>query len=481
MPPRSVVPTRPLGQPGGLAPAWSVVAGQGWEGRGWETNPDLVFPQSVRMYDLMRRTESQLVSIGRAITLPIRRAKWTLNTDGVDPAIAAFVADELNLDGGVHQTGGINWPEHVREALLALWWGFAPFEVLYEIGPGRTPGSPDTAAHLAALALRPPITLAEAPRATAIGDFAGIVQMPPGHDTPFGATVGGWRGPASGSPIDVWIPASRLVMYCHEREGADWTGTSLLRGVFREWFLKDQSLRAAAQGVERNSMGLPKVTYTDAGQRDEALEIATSARAGEAAGVALPADMTMELMGVTGSLRDPAPLLKLFDEAMAAAVLAHFLTLGHDAGARSLGDTFADFFAMSLDTEAGWIGVTATSQVVRPLVDVNFGPGHRIPVIECEDITPGSSATAEAIQMLVDSGVITPDDDLEAQQRRSRGLPEASKATARPKVAPAPAAPGENPANSNQPNVTPPGDAVAAMDRIAAMAERVAQLAAAHR
>lgn len=453
-----------------------MVAGNGWEAWGWEDNPDLRFPYSVRVFDRMCRTESQIGSIFRAVTLPIRGAAWTLNTDGVDPAIAAFVADEINLDGGVHRPGGLNHPEHLRQVLLALRWGFAPFETVYEIGPGRTPGAPSVVAHLKQLALRPPVTLTEV-RATLDGDLDGIVQMPPGYDTP-DATIG-VGGPRSlsavhgHSPQDVWIPAARLAFYCFEREGADWHGTSLLRASYKDWMLKEQNLLKASQAVERQSMGLPVVSYDDDDDRDMALEIASAARSGSTAGVAIPRQrMTMELLGVSGTVIDPVPLIKYHDQQMGKAALAMFLDLGHDAGARALGDTFADFFAMSLNSVADWIATTTTVEVIRRLVDVNFGPGQAIPVLECEEITPGHSATAEALGVLADAGLLTPDAGLEAQQRRAYGLPprdvpDEGDAHAAP-VAPVPG-PGSGP-------VTPTvADSIATA---AALVDRLAQLAA---
>ena len=61
-----------LGQPGGLQLTWSIAHGEGWEGAGWEQNPDLRFPLSVQVYDRMRKTESQIGPVFRVVTLPIR-------------------------------------------------------------------------------------------------------------------------------------------------------------------------------------------------------------------------------------------------------------------------------------------------------------------------------------------------------------------------------------------------------------------------
>ena len=51
-----------LGHPGGMTASWSHIAGPGWAAVGYEDNPDLMFPQSVWLYDRMRRTDSEMAA-----------------------------------------------------------------------------------------------------------------------------------------------------------------------------------------------------------------------------------------------------------------------------------------------------------------------------------------------------------------------------------------------------------------------------------
>lgn len=415
-------PEAMLGHPGGMAASWTPVTGPGWVSAGWEDNPDLTFPWSIHVYDRMRRTDTQVAAILRAVALPLRAAKWTLDSEGVDPAVTAFVASELNLAGGASLPGGVSWDEHLREVLLALAWGFAPFERVYRIGPPVTEGAPRQVAHLRALASRPPRTLNEL-RVTREGDLEGVVQAAVGMDTSPSLLDGGSSVSLSGHN-DVFIPRDRLAFYVLDREGADWAGTSLLRAAYKDWYLKEQAVRHAGQAVERNSMGLPVVEYDDDTDRTLALDIARAARAGATAGVAIPRGrMSFTLTGVSGGTVDAIPLIHYHDQAMTRSALAMFLDLGHDNGARALGDTFVDFFTASLRSLAEWVGTAATNEVIRPLVAVNFGDDAAVPLLTCEEITARQSATADAIKTLVDSGVVTPDQPLQDQVRRSYGLP----------------------------------------------------------
>lgn len=477
------------GHPGGLAPSWSPVTGPGWAAASYEDNPDLVFPWSVFVYDRMRRTDTQVAAILRAVSLPLRAVTWSLNTEGVDPAVAAFVADELNLNGGQHRRGGVSWRAHLREVLLALPWGFAPFETVYAVGPSRTPGAPPQVAHLAALALRPPRTITEV-KVSREGDLLGIVQCEPGTDVSRASSY--MVSPStSGGQVhsigagDVFIKADRLAYYCLDREGADWTGTSLLRAAYKDWMLKEQNVRAAGQAVERNSMGLPVVEYDDDGDRHLALEIASAARAGSTAGIALPRGrMSFSMEGVTGSTVDALPLIDYHDRSMTRSALAMFLDLGHDNGARSLGETFVDFFTASLRSIAEWAAETATDQVIRPLVALNFGDDAAVPTLTSESITARQAATADALKALVDAGIIKPDDLLETETRRTYGLPEADPETAReaPSEPPAPMGLPVGMPMSPEPLAPGPGLALpSAIAQASALADRLAALAAERR
>ena len=187
------------------------------------------------------------------------------------------------------------------------------------------------------------------------GGLEGIVQ------TPHPADVWTSRTFEDGG---VFIPVDRLVMYTHEREGADWSGTSILRQAYRPWYVRDALIRLDAQAAERNGMGVPVITYTSPEQKAEAERIGRQFRAGAAAYAALSKDMTLELKGVSGGTHDVLGSIKYHGEQIGKSVLAMFLDLGHDAGARALGDTFQDAFLDSLQAVADQIAATQAASAV---------------------------------------------------------------------------------------------------------------------
>lgn len=389
-----------------------------------ETNPHLVWPLYLDVFDKMRREDAQVASVMRAVTQPIRSAVWVVDPAGADERVVQLVAGDLNLPikgrpfvAPLRTRGRFSWVEHLRHALLELVYGHSFFEQSYEYTEA------DDLQHLVKLAWRPPRTIAEI-KVARDGGLVGVRQ----HESVRALTVG------------------RLVAYVNEREGGNWLGQSLLRPAYKPWLLKDRELRAQALTIERNGLGVPvyKGAPVPAGLEGEdaktwlandqanGLEIAKSFRSGDAAGAAIPHDADLELKGVTGKLPETEKPIRYQDEQIARAVLAHFLNLGTETGSWALGSTFADFFTKSLNAVANHIADVTQQHVIEDLVDLNFGELERAPRIICEPIGSEHPATAEAIGTLVRDGVITPDDVLEAHMRDKHGLPVKDETTARP-------------------------------------------------
>jgi hypothetical protein len=110
---------------------------------------------------------------------------------------------------------------------------------------------------------------------------------------------------------------------------------------------------------------------------------------------------------------------------MGRAALAMFLNLGHDNGARSLGDTFVDYFVLAEDAIAEAIALTITEYVIRDFVELNYGPDEPYPDLVADPIRAESTPTAEALGTLAKNGLLGPmDDDIIADVRRRYGLPQ---------------------------------------------------------
>ena len=382
-----------------------------------ESVPELRYPQSVPVFDRMFKTDSQIRSVIRAVSLPVQQARWRL--DPMDSRAAVHNGVALNLGLPIvgksdaaprarRERDRFSFKQHLQWALLSTVYGHMFFEQVYRVEGDF--------AWLHKLAPRWPATLQKI-NVARDGGLVSIEQKPAAILRPDGTRE---------SVDQVEIGVERLVAYSHEREGGSWQGQSLLRSAYKNWILKDAALRTWSQTVDRNGMGVPHYT---ASEEEESLEagrkLAQNYRSGPTAGGAGPFGSKMELLGVQGATPNIEALVRYHDQAMAQAVLAHFMNLGQAQGTGSfaLGATFVDFFIMSLDALAGWIADIMTQHVVEDLVDVNFGPDEPAPRVVYDPIGQHPSAIVQAVQMLIAAGAIFPDPVLDAFLRQLVGLP----------------------------------------------------------
>ena len=384
-----------------------------------EPNPDLRGLEAVRVWDEMSRTDDQVGSAARALRTPVTSAGWALtHTDDVAPDVVEFVRRHIGLPKAgesrarrEHQ--GIVFSEHLAQAFKAALFGHYVFEQVYAYSDPRFGG--DGYLHLRKLAPRHPTTIEE----IEVGEDGGLKavrQTAPALDAARG-----------GIPQARRIPVESLVFYCVGRDGADWYGTSVLRQAYRPWFFKDRLERIGVQIVERNGMGVPVATVgrdVDHGMVDEAL---ANFRAGATAYAKFPEGVDFKLVGVSGSTVDPLPQIKHYSQQISKALAQGFQDLGHDSGARSLGETFLKVALRASQEIADLIADTFTEHVIRDLVELNFGEGTPYPVLSPGDIVANGDTDSAVLVDLAGAGLLTPDQGLEKHLRAQHGLPELSE------------------------------------------------------
>lgn len=410
---------------------YSSGASAWWAAPDEEETPELRWPRNVEVYDRMRRQDAQVMSVMRAVTLPIRRTAWRIDPNGARDEVVALVAHDLGLpivgqpDERILRTRDrFSWPDYLRLALLKLTFGHSYFEQVYrtdEQGYHR----------LRKLGWRPPRTISKVDVA-ADGGLVAIEQH------------------GIGTAANARMTVDRLVAHVNDREGGNWLGASLLRPAYKFWLLKDRLLRIQAQTVDRNGMGVPvyeaaqqpaeldaeKQIERQTAEMREGKALAQGFRSGDNAGAAIPPGAKLTLKGVEGDLPDAEKPIRYYDEQIARAVLAHFLNLGTETGSWALGSTFADFFTLSLQTVAMEIADTTTQHVVEDLVDLNWGTQEPAPRVVFDEIGSRHPATADAIRSLVQSGAVIPDDGLEQFIRTTYGMPAIDEATRRDTATP---------------------------------------------
>lgn len=343
-----------------------------------ELTPELMWPDSLRVFNRMRKTDAQVASVLRAVTSPIIRTQWRVDGAGCSDEVTQAVADNLGLPivgddtppdekARLRGRGRFSWDEHLRLALLMLPFGHSYFEQVYY------PPDGDGLYRLRKLGPRLPATIAE-------------VKVAPDGGLMWIRQHGG-----IGQSVGPRLSVTRLVAYVLDREGGNWLGTSILRSAYKHWLLKDRALKTWSVSIDRNGVGVPIYTAGDKETSlDAGIALATSIRSGDNAGGGIPNGAKLDLLGVNGRLPDIAEFVRYQDEAIARAALGHFLNLGSQGGGQvgsyNYGSVLEDTFHLGLDVVAGTVASTASAHVVEDFVDLNWGPTEPAPQIVYDEI-----------------------------------------------------------------------------------------------
>jgi len=370
-----------------------------------DTNIDLRFPRNIAVYNKMLKEDEQVSMAYSACTLPVLRAKWHIDSNGADPEVVERVAQDLKLPIlGVDSppvtrlSRGVSWQEHLPQALLALVFGFAYFEQVYE--------QDETGWHLVKLAPRWADTISKI-NVDENGNLESIEQKSVRLD--------------DGTKLAPVIPVDSLVGYVYRPTNSDWMGTSILRPCYRPWRLKDELQRLQLKTLERNGMGIPVYVASKEtllgrpedlqDEIDRGQELVEAIRADDFAGVSIPPGASFEFKGVSGQLPDVSGAIKSYNDAIAKSVLAHFLNLDDGGGSYALADTQSSFFTQSLQTIADWVALTAQKYIVEDLISLAF-PDYKgpVPLINCDPIASNSELKPEMWPNAVAAGLVDPND-----------------------------------------------------------------------
>lgn len=367
----------------------------------------LAFPQNISIYTQMRRSDATVQALEHAITLPIKATDWR-----VDPASDSKAAQEAadlissNLFGGMT----ITFDDFLREALLALFYGFVVFEKVFEERNGYIVWRKFASRH--------PQTI-DRFLFDETGGLAGIVQT--GFDP-------------QGRYRRVEIPIDKLLVFIWRKEFGNPYGVSVLRAAYKHWFLKDLLYKLQAIALERWAVGLPwgKIPPgTSETDKNIFMQLLENLRSHEKAAIVTPSDYDIQILGAQEGSRAAQAFMEAInhqDTMIVKAVLAQFLNLGQgNVGSWALSKDHSQLFLMTLNSVAQWFADTINRYAIPQLCRFNFGDNFtEFPELTFTDLrlVLQREEIAETIAKLVQATVVTPDFELQQWIRSMLDLPE---------------------------------------------------------
>lgn len=364
------------------------------------------FPQSIRTAHQMR-SDSQVEALHLGTTQPVREFRWSIDPNGAPAKLVEQVSKDFGLPVKGHEDDTVerrqatfDFDSYLEDCLLGPLYGFMHHEIAGDIVEASE-------WRMQRLSPRHPRTISDF-KLTPNGDLEAIRQNISGQS--------GWNR------LPPPIPAWKLITHIWRSEAGSQVGRSLLRSLYREWQVKDRTVRVAAINIQRAG-GVPVIEAADGASDDQIKDLAQLARqfkVAEGGGGAIPFGSKLSLVG--GSVPDAIALLKYCDEAMARVWALMLIQLGTTQGAnRALGGEFAVYAARAQRMMAGWVKAP-TDRFFDRYVEWNDPFATHAPLLHFEQSKPDGLSVTDLVAE-IESGALTVDPELEAWLRNEQGLP----------------------------------------------------------
>lgn len=354
--------------------------------------------QRIDNVEEMRRTDGSIKAVLNALKAPILSAEWRVECD--DEEKKEFVEENLK---GMQRT----FTEWLREALGYFDFGHYAFEILYKKKNGKI--------YLNDLAPRIPAS---------IQDW----QLPDGS---FGITQ--WVQTDEDDRTMAEIPAEKLLILTNDKEGDDVTGQSVLRPAYKHYKYKDVLYRIQGISSERYGVGTPVIylpeNYGDK-EKEKAEEMLKNLRSNQKGYIVIPwkkEDGELEILVPSSNSKgqEIEKAIDHHDKAIMRSVLAAFLGLGDGkTGSFALSKDQSSFFLKHVEDKAKYVFEQLTKQVVKRLMEINFGPETEIPQVKISPLGDiDFKEMSEVLKSLKDAGYLEPSDSMKDFVRNIFKLP----------------------------------------------------------
>jgi len=357
----------------------------------------LKWPNDIKIYDKMSRSDAQVKAMLLLLELPIRSTMWFIKPYD-ESSKAKEISDFIN--NNLFKKIGFSFDELLKNICTMFAFGHSIFEKVFEVRNGYLEWKK--------IAVRPQSTIYDW-MYDEVGDIKSIQQ----YNLSQGWTI-------------VEIPIEKLLIFTHDMQQGDYRGRSALRSAYKHWSIKDFLYKITNIGIERNFVGTPTMTLppnSDNDDIEESKKIVNSLRSNEVGGVTLPDGFVLGMFEGKRTLMDVLPYIQYHDTLISRSVLAQFINLGSGTtGSFALGESQIDLFLMLLNASAKYIASIINTHAIPELVKYNFD-SDLYPKL-CFKELGGEEKLLSTLKTMVDGSIVVPDEDLENYIREMLDLPE---------------------------------------------------------
>lgn len=396
---------------------------------GKEQNHRLTGTSWVREAEEMLATDASVAASWRVLKQTLLEATWRFEpgdqSDELSKRICEYANEAFGFDGYPGQIT-IPWEDQ-----LSYMWEFAPigyryFEELYRVAPCA---SGETKVWLDRFADREP---------------SAHLRWESADGQNLDAVLQATRGNRQPLPI----PADKLLLLTLNQTGSNFEGRGLLRPAWWWWRFKQRTSNLIGVGVERWAVATPRISVNRAmaeemGLTDHDIDTmidraAAQAQAYVAQEQSYLVDNPVVSFQTYGEQKlDSTHALSIIrecDNQIAQSFLAQFIHLGNsETGARSVGEVHLSVFRRSalnlcdmIASRIGGVDRRGAGTIGR-LIRWNFGEVNpaQLPVLKHSGLnTDDLAESLPSLSSLVQSGLITPTDELERSIRLRVGAGE---------------------------------------------------------
>lgn len=367
------------------------------------------------IWDEMRRSESQVRMVLTAAVNLLKAATWEFEP-------AKGVADGEKHAAFVEHIfkERIDWDQFMQEVFTLLPFGFSAFEQVHELVQNDPKFGTFFCTNSLSFRAQKTITRWNVEQGT--GKLLSVDQQVVG-DVAKNTVVS--------------MPAETLVIFTNEKEGDNYEGISVLRGMYGAWIRKQLYLKLAAIGVEKYALGVVigkvpsgKENSDELNKYKLMLETYTSH---ESAYLIFPEGWEITLQKHDFDAEKIKSLILLENTEMINAMVANFLALGTNGagGSYNLGEGLTKFFVLALKAYANIVCGKFNREILPKEIKMNFGPQLGYPKLKASGIDDNAgTALADIVQKLKAANAITTDDELESHLRKRFMLPQRTPGSA---------------------------------------------------